>query len=511
MAGLLVDQLRLMAGKYPQETGFFDLDARTGLTFAAWEEESNRLARGLVGAVSKGDRVAIYLPNQEALAWVVAYAAIHKAGAVAVPTNNRLKSGELVRVLGHAEVSAAVTSPALLDRLGTARAAVPSLGLVVTTGDAASEGVAPWADVLADDGSEFQVPVAGDDLADVMYTSGTTGTPKGVAVTHDNAAMVPNSDPEWTGDGWIHSSPLFTFAGIGFIYNPMKMGLVSLHQPVFDAGRWLEYVGSERPRFVFIVPAMAQLIVGHPRFAAADLSSIGLCSIGSAPLPFETLRALQVKMPDASVSNSYGMTEAGAAYCVMPKGESLRRKGSVGVPLPPAEVRVVDHEGRDVATGEEGEILIRVPGRARSYYRDVEATAAAWEADGWLHSGDLGRLDDEGFLYIVGRGKDVIIRGGNNVHAADVEEVLYEHPAVLDAAIVGVAHEVLGEDVAAVVVLHPGRAASEDDLAALCRERLAGYKCPRRIEFADALPRNALGKVLKRELRERLARSRARS
>jgi acyl-CoA synthetase (AMP-forming)/AMP-acid ligase II len=261
------------------------------------------------------------------------------------------------------------------------------------------------------------------------------------------------------------------------------------------------HVEEHRPTATFLVPAMAKLIVSHARFAEADLSSLTLCAIGSAPLPYETLRAVQEKLPDALVTNGYGMTEAGAAYCMLPPGEALRRPGSVGQPVPPTEVRVVDADDADVAVGEEGQVLLRVRGRRpREYYRDPEATAGAWTDDGWLHTGDVGRLDADGYLYIVGREKDVIIRGGNNVHATDVEEVLHQHPGVLDAAVVAVAHDVLGEDVAAVVVPRDGHQLDPDEVASFCRERLADYKAPRRVEVRDDLPRNATGKVLKRVL-----------
>lgn len=489
-----------MARLVPDETAFVDLDRGESLSFSEWHALSNRLARGLAEAgVEKGQRVAIYVANREALRYVVAYAAVHKAGAVAVPTNTRLTPSELAHVLAHAGISAAFVSPDLAETFDDARPKLDALRLVVATSPGVADSTS-WDDVLALDESDFQVPLAADDLADIMYTSGTTGTPKGVMTTHDNVAMVPNSEPQWSGEGWIHSSPLFTFAGIGFIYNPMKMGMVSLYQPKFDAGRWIEAVETRRPKFAFIVPAMAQLIGDHPRFEEADLSSLQLVSVGSAPLPFEVLKRLQEKVPHASVSNSYGMTEAGAAYCVMPPGESLKRKGSVGLPLPPAELRIVDDEGNDVPTGEEGELLIRNPGKQRAYYKDPEATAATWEPDGWLHTGDLARYDHDGYLYIVGRKKDVIIRGGHNIHAGDVESVLYEHPAVLEAAVCGIPHDVLGEDVAAFVVLREGAAATADEVEDFCRERLADYKAPRTVVFVDELPRNATGKVVKRDL-----------
>jgi acyl-CoA synthetase (AMP-forming)/AMP-acid ligase II len=348
------------------------------------------------------------------------------------------------------------------------------------------------------------VELSGDDLADILYTSGTTGLPKGVAIRHRNVALIPGApNPNYSGQCWLHASPLFTFAGIGFIYNPMQLGLFGVYQPKFDAGRWLEVVDEVRPQFVFLVPSMAQLIVSHPRFASAELSSIAICAIGSAPLAPATLRALQERMPEASVSNSYGMTEAGPAFCSMPKGESLKRIGSVGQPVPPLEVRIVDENGRDLPPGEVGEAILRMKGREREYYRNVEATAGTWK-DGWLYSGDLARLDDDGFLYIVGRKKDVIIRGGNNIHAVDVEAVLLEHPHVVEAAVVGVAHAVLGEDVAAVVVLSVGAPTTADELREFCVASLADYKVPRRIEFVTELPRNATGKVLKAQLRNDL-------
>jgi acyl-CoA synthetase (AMP-forming)/AMP-acid ligase II len=485
---LLVDQLRLMAAHHPDEVAFAVLDGEE-LSFAGWEEASNQFGRALRAAgVEPGDRVAIYVAADDAVRWVVAYAGVHKAAAVAVPLNTRLTRPELEALLAHAEAKAIVYSESLADTALALVDAVPSLKVELSTAEA-----------LTGDSGTFQVPVEPGDLADVMYTSGTTGRPKGVAVRHRNVAMIPNGVPQWSGLWWMHSSPLFTFAGIGFIYNPMKMGMRCMYQPRFDAGRWLAAVGDIRPMAVFIVPAMAQLLIAHPDFEQADLSSIVMCSLGSAPLAPSTLRRLQEKMPDATVSNAYGMTEAGPAYCAMPKEESLKRIGSVGKPMPPMEVQAVDEAGSALPAGAVGEILIRLPGRQREYYKDDESTARTW-ADGWLHSGDLGYLDEDGYLYIVGRQKEVIIRGGNNIYATDVEAVLHEHPDVREAAVVGVPHDVLGEDVAAWVSLRDGASLGEEDLRAFCATRLADYKLPRRITFVDELPRNATGKVLKQQL-----------
>jgi acyl-CoA synthetase (AMP-forming)/AMP-acid ligase II len=399
------------------------------------------------------------------------------------------------------------SGPALL----AARADLPALRDVVATDPTDLPGTVGWDEVQSAvaDGSALQVPIDRDDLADLMYTSGTTGRPKGVVVQHRNVAMVPNGLPRWSGRGaWLHASPMFTFAGIASTYNPMKLGLRLMYLPRFDVDRWLDVVEQQRPTATFLVPAMAELLIASPRFEDADLSSLTLCSLGSAPVAPATISRLQERIPNALVSNSRGMTEAGPAFCSMPAEEHAKRVGSVGRPVEPVQLRIVDPEVGDpeqpLPPRAVGELVVRNPGREREYFRDPEATAATWR-DGWLHSGDLAYLDEDGFLYIVGRQKDVIIRGGNNVHAADVEAVLFEHPAVQEVAVAGVAHDVLGGDVAAWVVLAPGASATADELIDFTADRLADYKRPRHVAFVDELPRNATGKVVKRDLPGRTA------
>jgi acyl-CoA synthetase (AMP-forming)/AMP-acid ligase II len=477
------------------------------MTFAEWDGAASAMARRLLEAgIEPGGRVGIHLHPELALRWLVSYSAAHRAGGVAVPMNPRLAPAEVGHVLAHSGATAVVADGDLVGsdlESGGGRLAV----LI----DAGSEGsiwparpeALSWDDAIGGDRSPFQAPRDQSELADILYTSGTTGRPKGVAVRHCNGSMIGAVEPNWSGGGWVHSSPLFTFAGISLVYTPMKLGLQVMYQPRFDADRWLRLVEEERPVAVFLVPAMAHLLIDHPRFDEADLSSVTMCSVGSAPLAPYVVERLQAKMPDALVSNNYGMTEAGSAYAIMPQGEAVKRPGSVGQIAPPAVVQIVDEHDQPLPPDAVGEVRLQVPGRAREYYNDPDATAETWR-DGWLVTGDLGKLDPDGYLYIVGRSKDVIIRGGNNVHATDVEHVLVQHDAVKEVAVVGAPHPVLGEDVVAFVVLQPGAEADGDELRAFGLTQLADYKVPRQFLFVDALPRNPTGKVVKAELKTRL-------
>ena len=503
---LMDDHLARMATEFGDRTAFAVVDVGT-MTFAEWDGAANAMARRLLEAgLEPGGRVGIHLHHELALHWLVSYSAAHRAGGVAVPMNPRLAPAEVAHVLAHSGATAIVADGDLVRR--DLEAGGDRLVALVDAG--AEDGTVPppapegpvlgWAEATAGDRSPFQAPRQSDDLADILYTSGTTGRPKGVAVRHSNGSMIGAVEPNWTGGGWLHASPLFTFAGIALVYTPMKLGLQVIYQPRFDADRWLRVVEEEHPVAVFLVPAMAHLLIDHPRFAEVDLSSVQMCSVGSAPLAPYVVERLQAKMPDALVSNNYGMTEAGSAYCIMPQGEAVKRPGSVGQIAPPAVVQIVDEHDQPLPPDVVGEVRLQMPGRQREYFNDPEATADTWK-DGWLVTGDLGKLDEDGYLYIVGRSKDVIIRGGNNVHATDVEHALVQHDAVKEVAVVGAPHPVLGEDVVAFVVLQPGARAGAEELRAFGLEHLADYKVPRQFVFVDELPRNPTGKVVKQELK----------
>ncbi|HWF15699.1 MAG TPA: class I adenylate-forming enzyme family protein [Acidimicrobiales bacterium] len=475
-----------MATAFPDGIAWRNMADESAMTLGQWHARSNRLARGLgEHGVAQGDRIALVIGDHEPLEWLVSYMAIHKAGAVAVPLLSRLGGGELTRILLHAGAAVALSSDT--DAI---RDSVPQ---VFST---AGTGAESWSGLLSADASDLRSALGPDDVADIMYTSGTMGAPKGVVVRHGGLATVDRVPQHWLGLGFLSSSPFATTSGSLLVCGPLRGGLSGWFLPRFDPERWITAVEQDRPVAGFLVPAMVELLVASPRFAAADLSSLATVNVGSAPIARATLQRFGAGLGRAEVLCGYGMTEFGAVTAV-PIGDGGRHLGSVGLPLPGVVVRIVDSAGTEQPAGEVGQIAIGGGRPPRSYLGDDAGSEQTW-VGGWLLSGDLGYLDGDGHLWIVGRQKEMIIRGGHNVVPGEVEAALFDHGAVAEAAVAGIPHPVLGEDVAAWVVLR--EAAEPEALRAYLLERLADYKVPRRITVLDALPRNESGKVLKSQL-----------
>lgn len=475
--------------------------------------------------VRKGDRVAIAMRNYPE--WSIAFWAATAIGALATPLNAWMTAGELAYCLNDSGAAVLVADGERIDRLGDGLADLPMRAVIGTRPETAfGPGVIPWRDVvsLADGSSLPDVDIAPDDDATIFYTSGTTGMPKGVLGTHRNICSnqitvgygrarslllsgQPLPDPATAPKkAFLLPVPLFHVTGCHSALVPTILGgnkLVLMHK--WDAKRGLELIEREKVNGFTGVPAIAWQIIEHPDFSKYDLSSLEAVSYGGAPAPAELPKLVKKTFPDAGAGNGYGLTETSSVTSQNQGLEYLQKPDSVGMPVPVCEVRVVDTDGKDVPQGQIGELWIKGPNVVKGYWNKPEETAKSF-SDGWLHSGDLVRIDEAGFIYILDRAKDMVIRGGENIYCTEVESVLYTHPSVMDAAVFGLPHRILGEEVAAVVQLKPGHDVSEQDLIAHAAARMAAFKVPVRIDVrAEPLPRNANGKVLKRDLKAEMA------
>jgi fatty-acyl-CoA synthase len=479
-------------------------DGRT-LTYRAFADRIDRLAAELAaGGVGRGDRVGyVGLNNPEFL--VSLFAAV-RIGAIFVPLNWRLTAGEL----GYILVDAGLHT--LLADAERARVVDPvrtEVGLRRTIGLTPVPGWETLGNLLA--GREpLAEPVhpAPDDVAVIMYTSGTTGRPKGAMLTHGNLfwnnvnglfAYDIISD-----DVSLVCAPLFHIGGLNVttLLTLQKGGQIVL-MPTFDPGRALKLIAEHRVTTMFGVPAMFLFMSQLPEFTATDLSSVRYFICGGAPVP----EALISRYGERGIpfAQAYGLTETAPFALTLRTDEVGVKIGAAGHQvLPFSDVRLVDAGNHTVPAGVRGEICVRGPQVMAGYWRDPQATAAVIDGEGWFHTGDVGLADDDGFIWVVDRVKDMVISGGENVYPAEVEDVLYGHPAVAEVAVIGTPHERWGEAITAVVVLQPCATLTLEQLRAFARDKLAGFKIPLRLEFVDALPRTQSGKVMKDQLREQL-------
>jgi HIP---CoA ligase len=511
-------------------------DGDTELSYAELAREARGFAASLVATgTDPGDRVAVWCPN--CADWVVAALGIFSAGAVLVPVNTRFKGAEAADILARSGARVLVTVRGFLGSdyvamLADAVTPLPALETTVLAGRSVADAAAPgraaaardatsWSDFAARATPEALAEVARrsaalgpDDLSDILFTSGTTGVPKGVVMTHGRTVIVAT---DWVamsglsaGDVYLQVNPYFHMFGLkAGILASIAAGATMLPEPVFDADRVLARVAAERVTVLPGAPTVYQSILDHPRRDTHDIASLRVAVTGAADIPVELIRRVHTELPFSRIVTGYGLTEGGTA-CATEEGDDPEAIATtVGRPRPGFELRVVGEADRTLGPGEAGEVLLRGGSVMAGYLDDPVETAKVLSSEGWLRTGDLGVVDDAGRLRIVGRVKDMFIVGGFNAYPAEIENALLRHPAVREAAVIGVPDGRLGEVGMAFVVVAADLSAdsSAAEIIEWSRGQMANYKVPRAVEVVDALPRNATGKVLKETLRDRAARS----
>ncbi len=507
----LADVIRLHGKAQGATVAFTFGDEET--TFAQLDEGSNRAAQGLLAlGVKQGERIA-YLGKNHPLYFEVLLGAA-KIGAVMTPVNWRLAPPEVAYILDDCQARVAFVGEGFAAMVEQVRADTPRLAHVIGI-DAGSETATDyrtWRDTFpATD--PLAVLAREDDLLQ-LYTSGTTGRPKGAVMTNGSilssrdaigseGALRPWQEPV-EGDVTLLAMPCFHISGTGTGIGTIVAGTNAIVLPEYDPTQALDLIANYNISKIFLVPAAIQILLNHPRVGEVDFSRLKTITYGASPIPLELMKAAMDRIGCGFVQ-MYGMTETSGTIVALdpedhvPEGSPKMR--SVGKPLAGVEIKIIDAAGNPVGPNEVGEIATRSSKNMKGYWNKPEATAETIDADGWLRTGDAGYLDEDGYLYIHDRVKDMIISGGENVYPAEVENAIYAHPAVADVAVIGVPDDKWGEAVKACVVVKPGEALSEADVIAHARQHIAGYKCPKSVDFIPALPRNPSGKILRRTLR----------
>lgn len=467
--------------------------------YAMLDRQASQIAAGLHAmGMTKGDRVAYLGKNSDRAIALTLGAA--RAGVVFVPIIWRLAPAEVAGILEDAAPGAVFVEPAFSH-------CASDVARVVLM----DERFDLWRDAQPDSGPA--VALSEDDVVLQLYTSGTTGKPKGVLLTHANGirqrANQVAAQVDWLlaepGDATIIAMPYGHIGGVGVALLAINSGQELIIHAEYDAGAVIEAVAAHRVRRLFLVPAAIGIMLQHPKAVDADFSSIETLSYGASPIPLPLLQQAVARMK-CGFTQVYGMTETWGSVVALPPEDHLpgreHKIAAAGKALPGVELRIIDEGGADLPPGHIGEVAIRSPNNARGYWNKPEETARALLGDGWLRTGDAGLLDEDGYLFIQDRIKDMIITGAENVYPAEVESAIHAHPAVLEAAVIGVPDVKWGEAVKAIVVLRPGMDATADEIVAHARTRIAGFKCPKSVDFVDELPRNPSGKILRRQLRE---------
>lgn len=480
------------------------------LTFAALDEGSNRTANGLLAlGVGKGDRIAFLGKNHPL--YFEALVAAARIGAVMTPVNWRLAAPEVAYILGNCEAKVAFVGEGFAGMLGAVQGQTMVEHVIgIDAPDHQGTDYREWRD--AQSAEPPRVSIALEDEALQLYTSGTTGKPKGAVMTNrsilSSRAGVEGTPRHWQepveGDVTLLAMPCFHISGTGTGIGTMVAGSNSIVLPEYDPTKALDLIENFNISKIFLVPAAIQILLNHPRVREVDFSRLKFITYGASPIPLELMKEA-MEVLGCGFVQMYGMTETSGTIVALDPAdhvpEGSPRMRSVGTPLAGVEIKVIDEDGNEVPTGTVGEIATRSAKNMARYYNNPEATAETIDEDGWLRTGDAGYLDEDGYLYIHDRVKDMIISGGENVYPAEVENALYAHPQIADVAVIGVPDPKWGEAVKACVVVKDGAELTEAEVIAHARQHIAGYKCPKSVDFIAALPRNPSGKILRRELR----------
>ncbi len=483
---------------------FSVLSETTSYTWEGYNRQINKMANALrKQGVSKGDRVAICLPNSPE--YLVSYFAIVKLGAIAVPFNVMFKSTEITYIINNAEpkVFIALAGDTVISILGMLDK-IPMIEKIILVGEHEIDNVLSYPQILEGESDAFElVDCDADDVVTILYTSGTTGQPKGAMLTHNNfyknaelnccyVNFITDQDIALTGTPFCHV--FFVTSVLG----PTFKGAAIVTTPRFFPEKALELISEFKVTHFSAVPTMyiymLQTYLENPQ--KYSLKSWRNAMVAGAAMPVEYLTKIEESF-GVNFCENYGCTETSSTVTYGRVGH--RKDGSIGMPSDYAEVLVADHNNQKVPQGEIGEIIVKSPGVTIGYWRMPEETKEAF-VDGWFHTGDLARVDEEGYLYIVDRKKDMLICGGYNIYPREVEEVLYTHPAILEAAVIGIPDLAKGEIPKAFITLKPGSLTDEVEIIAFCKDRMAAYKAPRIVEIISELPKNASGKILKKEL-----------
>lgn len=479
------------------------------LSYREFRDESSRTAAALMAAgIRQGDHVGFLADGEASLESFLVHMALARLGAVLVPLNPRYLAEELEFSITHANCRALIASPSYVERIEKLRPTLSGAAIFVALTGATPPGWKCLTELPADLPSSWPTVRRGD-LANILFTSGTTARPKGVMHSHASAIATGAIFASALGlraDDRKHSAtPFFTSSGSQM--SPMSSlwaGCASIVEPVFDTTKILERIARQRTTVLVGVPAHHLFLLEEmDRRPDLDLSSVRLWDYGGAPMPGEVVRRIAQRFPKAEQRQQWGMTETGPSGTLLTPDATLRKLGSSGRPMPLNAIRIIDEAGRALPPGELGELSVKSPAGMLGYYRNPQATASTLQ-DGWVRTGDLGSIDAEGYFFYSDRIKDIVNRGGLKISSMEVEEVLFCHADVREAAVIGAPHPMLGEDVVAFVAAREGRTIEPETLVAFARQNLADYKCPRKIVVVAALPRNAMGKVAKTELRKLL-------